>query len=783
MARENGNGEGIRTGVHQSIRHDSAHKHVNGEAIYIDDMLEPPGMLNVAFGLSEHPHARIRSMDLSRVRKAPGVVAVLTAADIPGRNDVAPVTEGDPVFVDKLAEFKGQALFAVAAETMEQARRAALLARVDYTVLKPVLTIEEAMAKKSFVGPSQVWKRGNAGKAIAAARHRVAGQFMMGGQDHFYLEGQVSLAVPGEDGDVTVYCSTQHPSEVQHGVAHVLGRDSNAVTVEVRRMGGGFGGKETQGAQFAAAAALVAVATGRPAKARLDRDDDMVMTGKRHDFLVDYVAGVDGEGRIKGIEIMLAARCGNSLELSAAICDRAMFHADNCYYFPNATITSHRCKTNTVSNTAFRGFGGAQGMLASEEILDEIARHVGKDPLEVRRINFYGDSPRDVTPYYMRVEDNIIEKIVSGVEKSSSYWQRRKAIEAFNATSPVLKKGIALSPVKFGISFTTSFLNQAGALIHVYTDGSVHLNHGGTEMGRGLFTKVAQIVAEEFQIDLDKIKITATHTGKVPNTSATAASSGADMNGAAARIAAQKIKSRLTAFAADHFKVARNKVDFRNNRVYAGRRSLAFAELIQMAYLGRISLSATGFYRTPKIHWDAAKGRGRPFYYFAYGAAVSEVLIDTLTGEYKLLRADLLHDCGKSLNPAIDLGQVEGAFVQGMGWLTMEELYWNPDGGLATHAPSTYKIPVASDVPADFHVDLLESGRNKENAVHRSKAVGEPPFMLGISVFHAIKDAVAAVGEGQVSPGLNAPATPEEVLRAVDDLRQRLSLSTTEAAE
>ena len=783
MAQGNGNSEGIRTGVHQSLAHDSAHKHVSGEAIYIDDMPEPPGMLNVAFGMSDHPHARIRSMDLGRVRKAAGVAIVLTAADIPGRNDVAPVTEGDPVFVDKLVEFKGQCLFAVAAETMEQARRAARLARVEYTVLKPILTIDEAMAKQSFVGPSQVMKRGNARKAIGAARHRVAGHFEIGGQDHFYLEGQISLAVPGEDGDLTIYCSTQHPSEVQQAVSHVLGCDSNAITVEVRRMGGGFGGKETQGAQFAAAAALVARATGRPAKARLDRDDDMIMTGKRHDFVVDYVVGVDDDGRIKGIEIELAARCGNSLELSAAICDRAMFHSDNCYYFPNVTITSHRCKTNTVSNTAFRGFGGAQGMLASEEILDEIARHVGTDPLQVRKVNFYGKSPRDVTPYHMTVEDNIIAKIVADVEKSSSYWRRRRTIDAFNATSPVLKKGIALNPVKFGISFTTSFLNQAGALIHVYTDGSVHLNHGGTEMGQGLFTKVAQVVAEEFQIDIDKIKITATSTGKVPNTSATAASSGADMNGAAARIAAQTIKSRLTAFAAGHFKVERNKVVFRDNRVHVGRRRMSFADLIQLAYLGRVSLSATGFYRTPKIHYDAAKARGRPFYYFAYGAAVSEVLIDTLTGEYKLLRADLLHDCGKSLNPAIDLGQVEGAFVQGMGWLTMEELHWNPDGGLATHAPSTYKIPVASDVPADFRVRLLESGRNKENVVHRSKAVGEPPLMLGISVFHAIKDAIAAVGEGQLSPGLNAPATPEEVLRAVDDLRHRLSLSAAEAAE
>ncbi|MCP4330313.1 MAG: xanthine dehydrogenase molybdopterin binding subunit [Alphaproteobacteria bacterium] len=773
----------LLTRVHQSVAHDSAHKHVSGEAIYIDDIPEPPLMLNVAIGMSDHPHAKIRAIDLGRVRKAPGVVAVLTAADIPGKNDVGPVFDGDPVLVNELVEFKGQAIFAVAAETMEQARRAARLGKIDYEVLDPILTVEEALAADFYVLPPHVMRRGNSRKALDKARHKIDGRFKMGGQDHFYLEGQISLAVPGEDGDLVIYCSTQHPSEIQQGVSHVLGCDSNAITVEVRRMGGGFGGKETQGAQFAALAALFARKTGRPAKVRLDRDDDMIITGKRHDFIVDFEVGFDDVGAINGIEIELASRCGMSAELSGAINDRAMFHCANAYYLPNITVTSHRCKTHTVSNTAFRGFGGAQGMLAMEHIIDEVARHLGKDPLKVRKHNFYGESERNVTHYHMTVEDFVLHKLVPDLEKSSDYFNRRQEVAAFNATSAVLKKGIALTPIKFGISFTTTFLNQAGALIHVYTDGSVHLNHGGTEMGQGLFVKVAQVVAEEFQIDLDRIKITATNTSKVPNTSATAASSGTDMNGAAAFVAANKIKRRLIAFAAEHFKVDRSKIRFHDNHVEIGRRRIPFNELIQLAYLGRVSLSATGFYTTPKIHYDREKARGRPFYYFAYGAAVSEVLIDTLTGEYKLLRADILHDCGRSLNPAIDIGQVEGAFVQGMGWLTMEELHWNPDGGLATHAPSTYKIPVASDIPAEFHVRLLESGRNKEKVIHWSKAVGEPPFMLGISVFHAIKDAVSAVGEHQLSPALNAPATPEEVLRSVDELRHRLSRPAAEAAE
>jgi xanthine dehydrogenase large subunit len=593
------------------------------------------------------------------------------------------------------------------------------------------------------------------------------------------------MAVPGEDRDVTVYSSTQNPSEVQHLVAEALGLSSNAVTLEVRRMGGAFGGKETQPSLYACIAALLADKTGRPVKARVDRDDDMAMTGKRHDFVIDYDVGYDDKGRIKGIEFMQAARCGMSADLSGAIADRAMFHADNAYYLPAARIVSHRCKTNTVSNTAFRGFGGPQGMVGIEHVIDEIARDLAMDPLDVRRANLYGGKGRNVTPYHMTVEDNILPKLLDDLEKSSDYRARRREIDAFNATSPVLKRGIALTPVKFGISFTTSHLNQAGALIHVYTDGSVHLNHGGTEMGQGLFVKVAQVVAEEFQIDLDLIKITATNTGKVPNTSATAASSGSDMNGMAARNGARAIKERLVAFAADTFDCKKSEVVFQNNKVRAGKKTLSFKELVKAAYLGRVSLSATGFYRTPKIYYDRKKAAGRPFYYFAYGAAVTEAVIDTLTGEYRFPRVDILHDVGRSLNPAIDMGQIEGGFLQGLGWLTMEELCWNADGRLATHAPSTYKIPTASDWPDEFDIRIFDRGRNKELTIHRSKAVGEPPLMLAISGFLAIKDALAAACGHQISPPLDTPATPEAVLMTLEAMRARLGggVGLREAAE
>jgi xanthine dehydrogenase large subunit len=593
----------------------------------------------------------------------------------------------------------------------------------------------------------------------------------IGGQDHFYLEGQIAFAIPGEDGDVLVHSSTQHPSEVQHMVAHALGVPSHAVTVEVRRMGGGFGGKETQGNQFAVLAAVAAKRLNRPVKIRLDRDDDMAATGKRHDFLVSYDVGFDADGVIGGVDLLYAARCGFSSDLSGPVTDRALFHCDNSYFYPAVRARSAPFFTNTVSNTAFRGFGGPQGMVGCERVIEEIAFACQLDPLDVRKRNFYGGSPRDLTPYHQNVEDSVILRLVEELEASSDYRRRRRTIRAFNANSPVVKRGLALTPVKFGISFTATHYNQAGALVHVYTDGSVHLNHGGTEMGQGLYLKVAQVVAEEFQIDLAQVKITPTTTGKVPNTSATAASSGADLNGMAAKEAARAIKGRLADFAAERYAVPPEQVVFLPNRVRVGNQEIAFSDLVRQAYMARVPLSATGFYKTPKIHWDRDKGQGKPFYYFAYGAACSEVSIDTMTGEYMVERTDILHDVGRSLNPAIDLGQIEGGFVQGMGWLTTEELVWDEAGRLRTHAPSTYKIPLASDRPKIFNVKLADWSENQEPAIHRSKAVGEPPFMLAISVLHALSDAVASVADHKICPRLDAPATPERILWAVERLR------------
>jgi len=767
---------GLSGGVRSSSKHDSGPKHVAGEAVYIDDINEPFGTLHLAPGAASIAHGKITKMDLSKVRSAPGVVCVLTADDIPGVNDVSPAhTHDEPVLPDGIVQFYGQPVFCVAAETRAQARAAAQLAEIEYEELPAVLDVVEALEKQLFVAPPHVMKQGDAKAALARAKHRHAGRMDIGGQDHFYLEGQISFAIPGEDGDVLLHCSTQHPSEVQHNIANVLGRPANAVTVEVRRMGGGFGGKETQAMQWAALAAIVATKTGRPAKFRLDRDDDMIMTGKRHDFIVDYDVGFDDDGRICGLDIQYAANCGFSADLSAAIADRAMFHTDNAYYLGDVEIRSYRCKTNLVSNTAFRGFGGPQGMVAIERIIDEIAMTVGRDPMDVRIANYYGSDDRNTTPYHMVVEDNVLPELTDDILKASDYRKRREEITAFNAESPVLKKGLSLTPVKFGISFTTTFLNQAGALIHVYQDGSVHLNHGGTEMGQGLFIKVAQVVAEEFQIDLDQIKITPTNTGKVPNTSATAASSGADMNGMAARDAAMTIKNRLIAFAAEKYDVAESTVRFVPGKVIVGdKEELGFADLIKQAYLARVSLSATGYYATPKIHYDRESASGRPFYYFAYGMACSEVLIDTLTGEYKVTRVDIIHDVGRSLNPAIDLGQIEGGFIQGMGWLTSEELWWDDKGSLRTHAPSTYKIPACSDRPEDFRMQLWSSGRNVEKTIHRSKAVGEPPLMLAISVHRAIADAVASVAGHKVVPALDTPATPEAVLHAVADCAKRM---------
>ena len=759
--------------------HESAVLHVTGEARYTDDIPELAGTLHAAIGTSSRAHANIKSLDLSAVKACPGVRAVITADDIPGINDMGSVLHDEPIFAVSEVHFHGQPIFAVAADTVDIARRAVKLAKIDYADLPAILTAEEAMQAESYVLPPVTVTRGNAEAGLASAPHKLSGRFHVGGQEQFYLEGQVSYAVPKEAGAVFVHCSTQHPTEMQHMVAHALGLHSHDVTVECRRMGGGFGGKESQSQLGAIVASLLASQTGKAVKMRFDRDADMMITGKRHDFLIEYEVGFDDAGHIKGIQFLLASRCGWTADLSGPVNDRAIFHASNCYYLDAVAIRSIRGRTNTQSNTAFRGFGGPQGMIAIEYVMDDIARHLALDPLAVRQVNYYGgedckDASRLTTPYGMPVEDFVLPALMRELTESSDYAARRADIRAFNAQSPVLKRGIAITPVQFGISFTATFFNQAGALLHVYTDGSVLLNHGGLEMGQGLNTKVAQVVAHELGLSLDRVRVSATDTSKVPNTSATAASSGTDLNGKAAQNAAQKIKARLVEFAAQKWNVPESAVRFADNQVWVGEQAMSFADLAKAAYGARVQLWDSGFYKTPKIHYDGKTLHGRPFYYFAYGAAVSEVIIDTLTGEHKLLRADILHDVGHSINPAIDIGQVEGGFIQGMGWLTTEELWWHQSGPnlgkLMTHAPSTYKIPAASDCPADLRVRLFNN-QNAEDSIHRSKAVGEPPLMLAFSVFFALRDAVASVAGYQVNPPLDAPATPEAVLKAVEAIR------------
>lgn len=767
-------GENIDGGMGDSKAHDSAHLHVSGEATYTDDILEPRGCLHAYVLKSPHAHAKIKKLDVSKCN-IEGVHAVMTAKDIPGKNDCAPVFGGDPVYAEDEVLYFGQSVLAVAAESIEVARKAAKLAVVEYEELPAILNVHDAIKSEKYVGDPYVMQQGDSQKALTGAKHKISGELDIGGQDHFYLEGQIAMATPLENGELHCWSSTQHPSEVQHLIAKVLDIPDHLVTVEVRRMGGAFGGKESQASLIACVAATLAWKSRRPVKLRLDRDDDMIMTGKRHDFNIKYDISFDDEGRIGGVEFTQASNCGMSADLSNAIADRAMFHADNCYYIGDSKVTSYRCFTHKVSNTAFRGFGGPQGMLAMEYAIDDIARTLGRDPLEVRKANFYDAKgalkDRCTTHYGMTVEDNIIRDVIAQLEKSGEYAKRVEEVKKFNASSKILKKGISLTPVKFGISFTLTMLNQGGALVHVYKDGTVQLNHGGTEMGQGLHTKVAQVVADVFQINLDKIRVTATSTGKVPNTSATAASSGSDINGKAAEAAALTIRQRLVDFAAAHFSVKKENVKFLPGGVQVDGKKLSFPELVMLAYTHRVQLSSTGFYATPKIDWDRPKAKGRPFLYFAYGAAISEVIVDTLTGEYNILRADIVHDVGRSLNPALDIGQIEGGFVQGTGWLTSEELWWDDKGILKTHAPSTYKIPTGRDVPDDFRVDLFDN-ENAEDTIGRSKAVGEPPLMLGISVFLAIRDAVAATGAERCLPPLMAPATPENVLKAIEAVQK-----------
>jgi len=759
------------------LPHESAHLHVAGEAVYVDDIPELDGTLHAALGLSNKAHAIVKSIDLTPVREMPGVVAVLTASDIPGDNNCGPIAHDDPIFADGLVQYIGQPMFAVIARSYDEARRAARKAKVEYQDLPPVLTPQEAKRQKSFVVPPLHLKRGQAAQAIANAPRKTKGEFYVGGQEQFYLEGQISYAVPREDNGIYLYCSTQHPTEMQRMVCHALNLRSHQVICEMRRMGGGFGGKESQSALFACVASIAAKLLNRPVKCRLDRDDDMMITGKRHCFHYEYEVGYDNEGRILGARIEMVSRAGYSADLSGPVATRALCHFDNAYYLSDVDIKSMAGKTNTQSNTAFRGFGGPQGAIAIEYIIDNIARDLGRDPLDVRKLNFYGKGERDLTPYGQKVEDNVIHELVAQLEGSSDYAARRAATRAFNKQSPVLKKGIALTPVKFGISFNVVQYNQAGALVQVYTDGSVLVNHGGTEMGQGLNTKVAQIVAHELGISLRHVRATAADTSKVPNTSATAASTGADLNGKAGQDAARQIRARLAEYAARTYGGAPEEVEFGNDSVVANGNVVAFPDLVQEAYNARVQLWSDGFYVTPKIHWNRLTLNGRPFFYFAYGAAVSEVLVDTLTGEWKLLRADLLHDAGTSINPAIDLGQVEGAFIQGMGWLTVEELWWNKDGRLMTHAPSTYKIPAVNDCPTDFRTTLFKNS-NPEDTIFRSKAVGEPPLLLPFSVFFAIRDAVAALGDYRVNPPLDAPASGESIFRAAEAVRA----ATREAA-
>ena len=753
-----------------SRTHDSAPLHVSGRAQYCDDIALPADALHAAFGLSPIAHGRLRALDVSAVMASPGVAAIALPADIPGENNYGGAVHDDPIFADHELQYAGQPLFAVAAASMRAARTAARRAKLDAAPLPALLDIRAALAAQSFVLPSHTMRRGDARAQFALAPHRLQSSIVIGGQDHFYLEGHIAAAVPQEDGGMLVHSSTQHPSEVQSVVAHALAVPANRIVVQCRRMGGGFGGKESQAALIAAAAAILAHKTGRAVKLRLDRDVDMLMTGKRHDFIADYEAGFDDRGRLQALSLMLASRCGYSADLSGPVNDRAMFHIDNAYYLEHVEITSHRCKTHTVSNTAFRGFGAPQAMMVIEAVLDDIARALGRDALDVRRLNLYGTSERNVTHYGQVVEGNLLPTIIDRLEQSSEYRRRRAGVDRWNAAEPIIKRGLALTPVKFGIAFTSTLFNQAGALLQVYTDGTALLNHGGTEMGQGLYVKVAQIVATELGLPLSAIRLSPTDTSKVPNTSATAASSGSDLNGRAAQAAAVEIRRRLTDVAAALHGVAPPDVRFADGHVSAGAWRIPFAGLARAAHEARVSLSATGFYRTPKIHWDKQAQHGRPFYYFAFGAAVSEVAVDTLTGETRLLRVDILHDVGTSLNPAIDLGQIEGGFLQGAGWLTSEELYWSDAGELRTHAPSTYKIPTARDWPADARVDILQGAPNAEDAIYRSKAVGEPPLMLALSVFYAIRDACAACRPAGCRLDLSAPATPEAVLRAIDAL-------------
>ena len=750
----------------KNIEHESALKHVTGKAIYTDDISEPKNLLHAVIGYSNCSKGVIKKIDYKDVLCSEGVVDIITEKDIEGINDVGPIFKGDKIFTSKNIEYYGQPIFAVIAKTNNLAKKAALKVKIDLKISKPIVSIEEALKKKSFVLKPKHLTRGNIKDGFKKSDNILKGKLYSGGQDHFYLEGQIAMTIPQEDNNFLVYSSTQHPSETQQIIGKVLKQNYNSIHVIVRRIGGGFGGKETQSFLFAAITSIAAKKLSKPVKLRVDRDDDMIMTGKRHDFLFDYEVGFNKSGEILALKIMMASRCGISPDLSGAINDRAIYHIDNAYFLPNIEINSYRCKTNTVSNTAFRGFGGPQGMFCIENIIENIAQKLNREASEIRKINFYKDKIKNTTHYGMRITDNVIEDIFNKLIKKSNYKKRKIEIDNFNKKNKVLKKGIAITPVKFGISFTTTHLNQGGALVHIYTDGSIHLNHGGIEMGQGLMTKLALVASNEFGLNYENIKISSTDTEKVPNTSASAASATTDINGAAIVNAINNIKSGLNEFIYDYFKT-NSKIKYENNFVYFDKRKISFKELINTAYLNRIPLSSSGFYKTDKINVNTKTLQGRPFLYFTYGAAVTEVIIDKLTGENKILQVDIIHDVGNSINKRIDKGQIEGGYIQGLGWLTTEEVSWKSNGVLTTHSPSTYKIPTAGETPFKFNVEIYDRGFNKEKVINRSKAVGEPPFMLAISSFIALKDAVYNANKGKNSENLIAPATAENILKSL----------------
>lgn len=762
----------------KTIPHESAHKHVTGSAVYVDDILINDQLLTGKVVYSPHARARIKFIDVSKARALQGVSAVLTASDIPGINNLGPIEKDEPCLAEKEVGFIGQAVCLIAAESAEICRQAEKLIRIEYDALEAILTIEQAMEAGTLLGPDRKIARGNVDRALKNAPHVLSGELRTGAQEHWYLETQSALCIPGEDREMKVFSSTQHPSETQAIVAEVLDIPRNEVTVEVRRMGGAFGGKETQANHVAAWTALLAGHTKRPVKIRLSRDEDQIMTGKRHPFVIKYEVGFDADGKLLALKTEQHSNGGAAADLSFPILERAMFHAENAYYIPDISISGRVWKTNQPPNTAFRGFGGPQGIAAMENIIDRIARFLGKDALHVRRLNFYGERKRNIAPYGQKIENNHLPIIYEQLLESSDYERRRKEVELFNSENEFLKRGLAFTPVKFGISFTTSLLNQAGALVHIYQDGTLQVNHGGTEMGQGLHTKIRQIAAAEFGISPERIKITPTDTSKVPNTSATAASTGSDLNGMAVKNAVEKLKENMALVVSLYFNDTKKSgsipghIFFRDNKVFdpsCPECELSFEEAVQVCYVNRISLSATGYYRTPDIHFDREKGRGKPFYYYAFGMVVSEVEVDILSGAHTLLRTDILHDVGDSINPALDIGQIEGGFIQGLGWCTTEVVKWDEQGHLLNHSPDTYKIPAISDIPQDFRVRLLQDVPNP-GTIRQSKAVGEPPFMLALSVWLAIKDAVSAVADHKKEPLFELPASDEVILKAVQAL-------------